>query len=336
MSFWQTIRNILVVSALTALVWVFAEAESVRTRTVRFDLSFEAEPSSTRYMHLLDSNTWPGRVTVGIEGSVTALDAMERIARTTIKVAPTAEGIPADAGEHTIDIKSLLRALPQLRSLGATIESADPPTVRVEVDTLKAKELPIRVQTAGLELTGAPEAKPGVAVLTLPSRLLAKLKDDAAAMVVLDPAAVTKLTPGKRESLMGMSLRPPPEIADQPGVRIEPAAVDVSLVLRNRTSSIVLPRIPVDIRLPAGEFNHWSVSIPDEDRFLSDVRIVGPNELVERIQRDALPVIATLSLTPEDLEKAITTKEVQFLGLPDSLRVDVERRSIRFQIERRP
>lgn len=333
---WQILRNILLVTALTALVWVFAEAESVRSRTVRFDLSFEAEPSSRQFIRVEDKSQWTGRVAVGIEGSVTALDAIERLTRSTLKIAPTSEGIPADPGEHTLDLKTILRAHPLLRAQGVTIESVDPPSVRVEVDKLVDKELPIRVQTAGLELSGSPEVKPAVATFVIPSRLAAKLKEDAFASVVIDAAAATKLPPGKRETVMGVSVRPPIELADHPGVRIEPPSADITLTLRNRTSSIVLPRVPVTIRLPAGEIASWTVEIAEEDRFLTDVRVVGPNELVERIQRDALPVIATVTLSLEDLDKAVTTKDAEFLGLPEALRVDVENRTVRLVITRRP
>jgi hypothetical protein len=336
MSFWQTLRNICLVTALTALVWVFAEAESIRARTVRFDLVFETEPTSTRFIHVNDASAFPGRVTVAMEGPVAALDAVERVARSTLKFAPTAEGIPADPGEHTVDIKTLLRSHPQLRALGATIESVDPPSVRVEVDNLKIKELPIRVETAGLELAGTPDVLPNVAQITLPERALARLKPDAAASVALDSATATKLVPGQRTTIPGVAVRPPVDLAGVPGLRIEPAAASVTLSVRNRTSSIVLPRVPVDVRLPASDINRWTVTIPEEDRALTDVRIVGPVELVERIQRGELVVVATLSLSPSDLEQAITSKAVEFLGLPDSLRFDVQNATIRVQIERRP
>ncbi len=336
MTFWQTIRNLFLVTALTALVWVFAEAESVRTRTVRFDLVFEAEPTSTRFIHVTDSSAFPGRVTVALEGSVAALDAVERVARSTLKFAPTSEGIPADPGEHTIDIKTLLRAHPALRALGATVESVDPPAVKVDVDNMKLKELPIRVETAGLEISGTPDVSPAVAQLIVPERVLAKLKPEAAATVALDPATATKLVPGQRTTIPGLAVKLPAELVGQPGIRIEPAAASVTLSVRNRTSSIVLARVPVDVRLPAQDIDRWSVSIPADDRVLTDVRIVGPNELVERVQRGDIPVVATLTLTPEDLEKGITSKTVDFLGLPDTIRVDAQRATVRVEIERRP
>src|SRR5204863_1756520 len=132
---------------------------------------------------------------------------------------------------------------------------------------------------------------------------------DIAGIARVDPAALARLTPTRKATLNGVRLVPPPELASIARLRIEPAAVDVALTLRTKTASIKVPSVPVHIRIAPGELSKWDIEIPEQDRFLTDVTVSGPSELVKQIQDKTVPLVATVSLSFEELERNISAKD---------------------------
>lgn len=337
---WRAIRNLVLVVLVTITIWFFAEAESLRSAVVRsVEVSFQPEAGS-KYVVDLSQDT-PNvrgdtvRVDMIIEGPAAALEPMERLLRSPIIVSPGMDGLSIDPGRHTVALETIFAAHPMLRGRGVTFRSISPETVEANIDELVTRPVKVIVEVPGAELESSPEVRITTANLTLPGALAKEVTDDMAVIARVEPSALTRLTAGKKETVAGVRLLPPPKFAGTPRVKIEPAAVDVSLTLRSKTQTVTVASVPVHVRVAPGELNRWEIEIPEQDRFLTDVRVTGPGDLIKQIQDKTIPLVATVTLSFEELERGIPSKDAQFGEFQNQLRFDATNRTVRLKIKRR-
>lgn len=337
---WSMIRNGILVVLVTAIIWFFAEAESLRSTVVRsVEVSFESEAGS-KYVVDLSQDT-PGvrgssvRADMVIEGPAAALEPMERTLRRPIIVSPGMEGLSIDPGRRTVDLGTILANHPDLRGRGVTFRGISPETIEATVDELVTRPVKVTVEVPGAELEASPEFRTTTANVTLPGSHAGKITDNTAVIARVEPSALTRLTPGRKETVTGVRLLPPPELAGVPRLKIDPATIDVALTLRSKTSTVRVPSVPVHVRIAPGELNKWEIEIPEQDRFLTDVTVTGPGDLIKQIQDKTLPLVATVPLSFEELERGIPSKEAVFAEFNSGLRFDVANRTVRLKIKRR-
>lgn len=335
---WLTIRNLIGVSAVAALIWVFAEAESLRTADARPEIVFASEPDNDWIIELADPVE--GRndritVSVDLEGSATAIDAAERALKKNPVLSPGMEGVPREPGQHTVVLREALRSHPDIRGRGVTIRRVEPSSVRVNIDELERRTVKISPSVPTDLLDGSPDVRPGTVEIRLPRSESRRLGDSSVALATVDPAQLATLTPAKRQTLPGIPISLPVEIAGSRYARMVPAMAEVSLTLRPQSRSVRLPSVPVHIRMAPRELGKWDIDIPEQDRFLSDVTITGPAEPIAKIESKATPVVATLSLSFEELERGIPSKEAAFLDLAPGLRAEAANKTVRLTIKKR-
>jgi hypothetical protein len=338
----QTIKNILLVTLVTVLIWIYAESESLRAEDLAATVAFASPPGSSRAVWIVDS---PGRPTMELklrlEGATAAIDALRRQLHTTIPLTPGAE-LPKDPGQHSIDLRTTLRASPVFAQSGVTIAEVSPTTITVLVDELVTRQVPVRIELPlGTETAGPPEVQPELASITLPATLLPALAD-LPVLAAPDRAALTALTPGRLERIPGVPLQVPIPIRDQPYVTVEPRSATVTVTLRDQSDFEVLATVPVQIRISPVAYAEWDVEIPQDARFLRDVRVDGPRDLIAQIREGRLPIIAYISLTPDDLTQGAAagqiSKEAVFSDLPvrnSPLKFTAEERTVPVTIRRR-
>ena len=325
------VRTGIVVVLVTLLVWVFAENESLRTQPLEVSVRLEA----TREDRLLTPasgagrEAWDGGVRLVVEGSVASVERLRTqvIEGVTLRAG---EQLQLQEGDNSVDLAT---ALQRHRAFaGVTVREAEPRSLDVRVDTLEEIELPVAGVAEDVELTAAPS--PGVVRVRAPRRLIEALPDGATAQARLTPAMLASAPEGRLEVIPGVRVFAPEPLGGRPGVTITPPAVDVSVTLRSRSAFTVLATTPVHVRLPAAELGDWDVSIVGAS-VLRDVRVSGPKDLIERIERNELPVVATVTLTFEDLERGIESKAARFTTLPTPLQFEVEDPTVRLEIRRR-
>ena len=141
-----------------------------------------------------------------------------------------------------------------------------------------------------------------------------------------------KLVPGRAEMITNVPIETPSDVV---GAVMEPARAEVRLTLRTKSSSLVLPSVPVYVCMPAVEIGRWDVSIPDEDRFLTDVEVSGPSDVVDLVRRGQIRIAAQLVLSFDDLERGIGSKEVTFAELPTALNFKADSTKVRVRITAR-
>jgi hypothetical protein len=330
------IRNIVLVTVLTVLVWAFAESESLHTKSIRFDVLVDADPAGGRVARVLDGQAWPGRVQLSVEGATSAIDALEPLTRRALRLAPGIQSFPAVAGENIIDLRAAIRELPEFRGSGVTIQACDPPTLRVVVDEIITSTIPVRVSAGDSQFESQPVVRPASVTLSVSKRVGESLGADLAATATIDPQTLARLVPGRTENIASVPLTLPIDLPPDTYIRFSPPSVDVGVTLRSRTGSIVLPSVPVHIRLAAAELSRWKIDIPESDRFLTDVRVSGPDELIDQVRREEIKITAVVALSFEELERGITSKEATFAELPSPLKFEAAKRLVRLSITKLP
>jgi hypothetical protein len=330
----ERIKTITLVSVITLLVWVFAEAESLQRRDVRFNLQFVSDASAERAIQADDS--FRGNITVGFSGSASAFVPAEELSRVgPLTLAIGSPGIPATPGEYVVSLREALRADPALRKLGLTVDRVEPTTVRVNVESMEVRTARVVVNVGDSDLDGVPEVSPASVKVYLPADVAGPPGSTIEVYATLRPDDLSRLLAGRRETVPQVRLELPASLKNKRAARIEPPTASVTLAIRKRQSSIELTGVPIQVRMAPGELSRWDVTIPEQDRFIPKVTVSGPSDLIDQIKRGEIKIAGTVNLSFEDLEKGVTQKEVVFSELPSLLKFETETRLVRVAIKKR-
>lgn len=336
---WRHIKTWSIILVVTALIWVFAEAESLRSIAVPAAISIRAPADGSQFVDVLDDNGQPipdggaaRRQTVALEGPAAAMTRAEALLRDGIVLSPgISEQFPSTRGTRELDLAAALRGHPDMRGLGVTIKTVEPPRVRIVVDDLVERRVPVAIELPDGQTDGPPTVTPAEVTVRLPSEAASRLDAPGAQAVArINRQDWDRLVPGRRETLT-VVLAWPRELEGVRGVQLVPARATVDLTVRSRSDSITIPTVPVHIRLPASELERWDVAVVGRS-LLTDVRVTGPSDAIQRIRAGAITVVAFVPLTFEDLERRITSKEASFSELPTALRFEPERALVELKI----
>lgn len=328
-----SLRTVTIVTVLTVLIWVFAEGETLRSATRRVDIEVFSG-SDRRYVQVARDQEWSGTVEVRFEGTTAALERLRELLQ---GVLPLTAGVdfPSGTGRHVLNLRETLRDHELLERTGVTVAEVAPATLMIDVDELVQREIRVRVEAPQGRLEAPGESSPPVVMLTLLGSAAGLVDDDTAAVARIEDERLRSLTPGRRETILNVRLEPPPTLTGLGFARLDPPQVDVSLTLAFNERELVLPSVPVHLKVAAVEFNNWQVTIPEGRRRLLNVRVTGPDELIKQIESGQILVIAVVPLSFEDLENGITEKRAVFADLPGPLRFEAEDATVPLEIRRR-
>jgi hypothetical protein len=330
----KRLQTLLIVTLVAAMVWVFAESESLREQ--RFGATLVLSPEEGSALHIGAAQTGAREVSAELllEAPAGALDAVRRALAQPLTISPGAPGVPSTEGEFALDLREVLRNNAALLKSGASVQRVDPPTLTIRIEELVPVEVGVQVVGEG-EFQGAPVATPPRVRVLAPRGDALMLSASSTSIARIDAASLERLVPGRQEVIPGVRLAAPEELTGAKRVRIAPPTVDVTLTLRSSTAEVIVPRVPVHVRLAPQELSQWDIHVAERDRFLIDVRVTGPAEVLRRIEDRSLTLVAEVALSFEELENGVTSKEAVFSNLPTSLKFDVANRVVHFDVKRR-
>ncbi len=309
------LRSIGLVTAVTLLVWVWAEGESLRRESVtapiqltgRSDLVVKAE------------DAFGGSVLVELEGSNLAVsEASGFLLGSTLELKPGEGAVPAEPGTHTLTLRTVLREHPELRTRGVAITGVEPPRLTITLMRLVTRELPVRVDLpAGFADSQSVTVRPSTVRVTMPETVAQALPEGAAPFVRVPEAQLHEVLPGARPTITGLTVELPDELDGLEHVRVEPARVEVTVAVRSQIDTYEIATVPVWVALPPTQTDRWTVEL--EDQFLSNVQVSGPRDLIARVKSGELAIKALVELDTQDLEARIEQKAVKFSMLPTGL-----------------
>lgn len=333
-SFIDHLGILLVVSLLTILIWMLAEAESLRVERLRAEVTFRTDRDAPRLVRVEAGQDFAGFVHLRVEGPTTRVDDLANTLRNRLLLEPGMDGIPLEPGRHSINLLDVLRSHPAIRDRRVNIAEVEPATVIILIDNLVTRELPVRVALPEGQLPdGAPEVTPPVISVRMPEAALQLLPEGAQLVARPDPQIIAALAEGRRGTFANVGLELPAPIRGMEGIRMSPSQVTVSLTLRSRTAAHVLPTVPIHLRLPPAEAALWDIQIPPESRLLTDVSVTGPADIIDQVRDGRLRPIAYITLAFEELERAAASgqpiqAEVAFSDMPSPVRFEYRPRTI--------
>ena len=145
------IVNIVTVTLVTVLIWMWAAGETRRTEREFATLSFV--PPTEGSLRITPSEL--PNVEFEIRGPQRAIAAAAERFRTLVEIPAGAFGVPADPGDHQVQLRGLGESLVSEWRIPVTVLSADPPSIMVEIEALSRREarvvamLPDSVGTIG-------------------------------------------------------------------------------------------------------------------------------------------------------------------------------------------
>ncbi len=319
---WPAVRSAVSISVVTALIWLFAEAQSVSEQVVEVRVTIAAPKESDLIVTFEDAE-WTGTVSVRIQGARAALDEAAHQLAAGVVLTVGSESISATPGRQLVELRTALSHNGQLSQAGVTIASAEPKTVEIRVDQLvKIEGVVIHPSLPGVQTVGAVTVEPGQATIILPAALRDTLSASGAPIeltATLQRSVFETLPEGVPQRTEAR-IMPPMELMGAPNVRIDPPMATLLFTVRSTTDSYVAPTVPVWPMVPPTDFNAWDVTI--DPMLLHNVLLTGPSDVLDRVRSGEIRVIATVQLSSDELEQQITSKTPVFLGLPDAVQVE--------------
>lgn len=329
------LKTAVIATIVAVLIWLYAESESVRSEEFRgVRVTFTVPPGSEKAVWLAGDKSSAMSVSITLEGPTGALDSLRQALTRPIELAPGA-GLRSEAGPQTVQLREALRRHSVFRRAPVTITDVNPAEANVHVDDLVRLPLPVRVITAPeFELAGPAQASITQAAVIFPAALRDRIPDGAYIPIEIDSQRLERLPRDRLERLADLRLRPPLALRGEPFVSIEPPEAAVSLTLKSQRVSIVLPTVFVELRIAPELLRHWIVEIPPEERFLREVTVTGPADLIAQIERTG--VVAFVRVLSEDIDRMTPSKQAVFTDLPGSpLEFQVENRRVSLRIKKR-
>ncbi|MEL6795681.1 MAG: hypothetical protein AAFO89_02550 [Planctomycetota bacterium] len=330
------LRTVGIVTVLTVLVWVVAESESLTAERIETEVTMVGDAQAGLVMVPVRDGAWTGRVTIEVAGGAAAVSRLREPLRAGFDLEPGQGTVPIESGRHVLDLADAVRSLPAFQRSGLTIASIEPEQVEVDIVRLVTRDADIVVRLpAGLDVSSV-VAEPRRARLTYPDSAADAVERGVEIVAAVSAAQADDIIVGSRSTIRDVPLLLPPMLTGSPFASIEPTSVSVIATLEQREDTVTLDAVPVRIQRPAFQADRWIVRVDEADQLLSGVVVTGPSDLIAQIRSNELRIFATVSLTPDDLDRLITEKAVTFSELPTPLRFETERATVRLQIEPAP
>lgn len=308
--------TIIVVTAISLLIWIWAAGETRERATLHARLQFT--PASN-FSTIVSPRT-DQQVALKVSGSARSIQRIRQVLQQPVEIVTGSNGVPGEAGTHSISLVNAIQNLPFLSQGNITVLSTEPSTLEVEIDSLMQLSVAVVPIVSGATLGGEAVASPPTVTLTLPSRIIALVPD---ATVIAEPAssAVAELEPGRRQVILAPVRLSPALRPYANEISIEPTSVQLAFTVILRTRSITVPSVPVQVAAPAQDLAEYEVTIEDADQFLADVVITGAADIVKKFEDENPPVVAFVHLTSDDIERGVTEAPVSLWQLPEGLKV---------------
>ncbi|MBB6428547.1 hypothetical protein [Algisphaera agarilytica] len=334
--FHEKVETWIVVTIISVLVWLYAEATVLKQETGKTVQLLINEPTD-RYAITPETEG----LLVNYRASSGQIQRFNAITGVPLihEIDPT--GITEPTDRTIILDEALIRA--GLGEIGITELDVEPATLTVTIEPLETIELPIEVQASNLKLSGNPVAEPASVSITGPMSMVSQLEG---LYIIANLAnANTVEGTGLERVATNVPLTFPSQYdPSKPGAKDDAPknGIRVNYTLENDTVTTTLDRVPLHINLPVELQLRYTVRPEDRSNFLRDVELQGPADVIARIAaRDPdLPVIrAELTITePEKLDvtqaqqvinerpKIIAPAGVTPVQVPEVMPVTVRRR----------
>jgi hypothetical protein len=324
-------RNLVFVSLVTIVVWIFADVENSGRGEFRAVIQLAA-PTGSDFVLRSDSRI---NVTFRVQGHRSSIERLRtrlgdandaRVGRTVIRY---------EVGPDDVDIPAvrILNTYELIAKEGLTVQSAVPGNLRVSLARKVRRELPVTLECTG----GIPAETPQIS----PTKLgFSVVESDWEDLLKRQPNPVLRtvrkdLKEVKDDELFEVEVVPRlGELAvelDQPTVKVK---VKVGQITETEKASV-----PVEVLSPAGwlEDGTWkkfTLKRQNPTEWLISVQVAGPRKDLDQLKTGETKIGAMLVLGDEDKQPVSwLTREVQFRLPTQRLKVVGPAATVTFKLE---
>lgn len=339
----ERLTTFVIVTLVTVTVWLFAEAESLGHESL--PAAVVVAPADASRL-VTPATGWDGRVTLDISGSRRGIERARELFLQPLKVT-----LPKGVGEGdlTVELFEALETNEAITRSGVTIDSVRPLRAVVRVQELVTRQAVIVPELAGVQVDGQVAMTPDRAEVRLPRALAEQFSGANGTAGTLK--VIARVPEAQRASLgtpgpkaVQATLVLPDEIGAgrESGVELLTRNTALAFTVKNTVTTARVP-FPVQVLTLPVEWGDWTVEIQAADQRLT-AELTGPSDVLERLTGAGARPLAVLALSSDDLEKGIRSKDVGFgevrdgvfRPLPEGVKVNTERRSVNFEIRKRP
>lgn len=315
------------VTIVTFLVWLYAEAENIKQYD-NIPIDVEFVPATDQ---LIISPTDPQRATVSFDcarGPYERIKAMAKEGPFRLEINDN----PSNP-DQTIILADRLNDLAEILGLGITINETQPATLSVRAEKLREKDLPVTIVSGELQLQGAATIEPSKVKVLMPASIAQALGDSKAEVRLSSIEDLPRLevnVPYERQIAVTL-----PEALRVPNVAVIPDTVKVGFTIKKLTREITIPRVRIVLELPLNLVDQYTVKLAEgQEEVVREMKLLGPNDLIEKIEMNEIEVTAVLKLKPEELEGSITTKLLH-INKPEQVQVTSELPQVNFTVTKK-
>ncbi len=321
------------VAPLTILIWIYAEREQVVTYPIQFIADVKGS-DPTRVVTLLNSEGQPVfeglQMSADFSGPHARLEELRdkldsRNAAAPLQI-PVPDGLPY--GVQQIPATGVVNDS-RVRSSGITVSNALPGSLKVMVDAVSWRDIPVQAPSRINTVTDAHFSPVRVRV-TGPESLLreAEANHMLIAEASLDALNELKQT-GPHENVPGV--RVIMALHDR-RVKVTPAEVTASFEVKPPVS-YTFTTIQIYIMGQQPTLSRYALT--KQPGLLPDVTVVGPQNQIDYLkEHPEFQPKAVLEITQDDVRTlgVPLTKPLRFLDLPDGVTVQGEQRTLTFEL----
>jgi hypothetical protein len=322
----ESLETVLVVTVIAALIWLYAEGETVITQTRRVNVRFVA-PTTGMAVSLTDQeSSVVGGAVLDVQAALQASQGdLPRIAEWVRNETVDIEvRVPSSTDEvQVINLQDVLNQSP-LADLNAFIKETSPETVSVRVQQLRTVEMPIRIEKGDLELSdeAPPLIVPDKVAVTMPANLAQLVSDQSIQLVarldLLDRETLEQDT----LNVETVELNLPTELLNQSHVNLSRPRVEARFLVRRNTAEFTLERVQVRLRITDDITGLYRIQIDPSSQRILRVKVRGPNEAVKRIENDPSLVRASILIKMEDLTNSANNHTAPLdIFLPEGVKI---------------
>lgn len=294
--------NILVATVVTLLIWSWAYDATRSSADATGKVMVRAPANSSLHVEPAAATT----VAVKFSGPRSAIRAAQQAIGAGIELTLGSAGVPAEPGEHTLELPQLLAQRPELQRLAISVDATSPAQLRFRALELATVTARVTTDLADSQVVGQVSIEPEDVSITIPKDALATLPE-LRPVAVVDAAALER---GRRHSVdADVTLwRIPARWAD--AVRISPPRVRVAFTLRSNVRTATLASVPVQVAAPPAQLAAYDAVPAPGSESLRQITVSGPAEAITALEDGSARVVAVVSLGSDDFAPGTISRRV--------------------------
>ena len=327
---WQALQTALVVALVTLLIWLFAEANTLREQELPLQVRFLPPTADT----FVEGALFPVQM-MRFKCAAGRMNRVRRLLEDPIEIRLDDDG-PDGQTQRSIAMKETLAGCEPLARLGVTILEVRDETATIGVHRLARMTLPIGVDAPRELFLSTPTSDPTEAEVVLPAAV-AEAFPDLGLQVVLGDAFLRDYAPKVPHTEPRELALPPDVMARMPdgySPAIEPRRARITFNLKSQKKIYEPTNLPVWVRLLPKNVGRYVISMDDAaEEFARNVQLEIPSSMEERLDQNPDLIKVYVELTDEDLGET-RIQVTPTIDVPPGVDVNTEPDVVTISIER--